>query len=187
MPEPVTLAVLSGAALTGAVQFLYGQAADLLRRARDRRDRRTDAVQELPLAQSPLLDGTPPVARVDLAALGEADERAVAALRRELVDYVEGIAPVTPADGVLLTTADTLRQCLERVYGFRLTFRGEEREPTGTRVEASLELGTVAGYAAAVRAERISGAEVVAKLKAEEVGPTGTVVGVDARVLGRPD
>lgn len=46
-----------------------------------------------------------------------------------------------------------LRAALEKVYGQRLTFGGERREPTGTRVEVSQEADTVRGLAVGVDIE----------------------------------
>ena len=39
MPETITLAMLGAAALTQGVNFLYGQAGELLKRRRDRREK----------------------------------------------------------------------------------------------------------------------------------------------------
>lgn len=47
--------------------------------------------------------------------------------------------------------------------------------------------GTVAGYVAAVRAERIDGAHVAAEVRVDEVAPTGQAVGLDVRSLGHRD
>jgi hypothetical protein len=100
---------------------------------------------------------------------------------------VDGTTPITPVDPELLASADALRRCLELVYGFRLSFRGERREPTGTRVESTVEVGTLAGYAAAIRADRIAGAEVTARLTVDEVGEGGRAVGIDTTSMGRFD
>ena len=42
MPEAVTLATLEAAALTQGITFLYGQATELLKRRRDRKDAAVD-------------------------------------------------------------------------------------------------------------------------------------------------
>ncbi|WP_406280395.1 hypothetical protein [Embleya sp. NBC_00896] len=187
MPEPITLAALGGVALAGAVQFLYDQAADVLRRSRDRRERRAAAVQEIALPDTPLLEGGARTVQIDFARLDADDEHAISTLRRDLVDYVEGIAPVTTTDPELLRTADVLRRCLEHVYGFPLTFAGESRTAAETTVDVRMHAGTIAGYAAALRAEQIDRADVRAELRVDEVTETGQAVGLDVRSIGRGD
>jgi hypothetical protein len=107
--------------------------------------------------------------------------------RRELSDWAEDIEPVDATDNALLLRIDGLRNLLEAVYGQRITFTGERREPSGTPVI----LGTVtvedlAGNAAGVRAEIITSGEVHGEVRARRVGQGAEAIGVNASIIGGP-
>nr|WP_052478812.1 hypothetical protein [Kibdelosporangium sp. MJ126-NF4]CEL20764.1 hypothetical protein [Kibdelosporangium sp. MJ126-NF4]CTQ89677.1 hypothetical protein [Kibdelosporangium sp. MJ126-NF4] len=178
MPDPLTLSVLGGAALTEGIKFLYGQATELLKRRRERKD----AKAELP-AETPALEGElrQPL-QVDPAAL-ERLEPDLRELRRGLQDYVDELEPVDSSDERLLETADAVRQILEAVYGQRITFRGEQRPASGPLAEGRVDVGTVSGYVAGVRAKTATGT-VRGMVNVNEVTSGGEVVGVDIDHLG---
>ncbi|ONI74769.1 hypothetical protein ALI144C_38860 [Actinosynnema sp. ALI-1.44] len=182
MPDPLTLSVLGGAALTEGIKFLYGQATELLKRRRERKDAAT-AEQPAQTVETPELDGqlAQPL-RVDQAAL-ERLEPDLRALRRDLQDYVDGLEPVESSDDRLLQTADAVRRVLEAVYGQRITFRGEQRPASGPLAEGRVDVGTVAGYVAGVRAKTATGT-VRGMVNVDEVSAGGEVVGVDIDHLG---
>jgi len=134
MPDPITLTVLGGAALAKGIDFLYGQAGILLDRWRARHDRDAAAQEALPAAPSAdALDGQLSAPRPDWQVV---DRLAgdVERLRGTLSSYVEGERPVRSDDEQLVEAAEELRTLLELALGQRITFRGEPREPTGTRV-----------------------------------------------------
>jgi hypothetical protein len=178
--DPLTLSVLGGAVLTQGVTFLYTQAGELLRSRRERREAR---------ARPP----EPGVLAGELAPLeadsGVLDEVAgeMTRLCRELSGYAGGIEEITPADRELLVRVEALRGLLEAVYGQRLTFDGEEREPSGPVVEGSIDVRTVLGRAVAVRAGEVSGAaHVRGEGRADRVEAGAEFTGVDiARIDGR--
>jgi len=128
----LSLAAVSATTLTEGIKFLYGQAAELLKRRRERADQRE---QKLPPLQaetpSQVLDG-----RLDPGSVDEGivDDYAqdLAELRRRLMDYVDGVVGVTPDNKELLSSVDALRGILELVYGQHITFVGEQRPMTGT-------------------------------------------------------
>lgn len=80
MPEPVTLAVLGAAAFTQGINFLYGQAAERLKRRRERRDGALAA------------DTDNSVLDCDLAA-ADADEYIVEEFRDQLRMLTEQLRP----------------------------------------------------------------------------------------------
>jgi hypothetical protein len=76
-----------------------------------------------------------------------------------------------------------LRALLEAAYGQRFTFRGEQREPTGTSVAVTQTLGNVAGRVVGVQGD-IAARAVAVRQDADEVTETGTVIGIESRVSG---
>lgn len=177
MPDPLTLGMLGGVALTEGVKFLYGQATELLRRRRERKDAKAEP--PAPPVGTPALDGEleQPL-RVDDAVL-EQLEPDLRDLRRDLKDYVDEIEPIDSADERLLATADGLRSVLEAVYGQRITFRGEQRPASGPFVEGRVDVGTVSGYVAGIRAKNVTGGSLHGVVRADEVAAGGEAVGVD--------
>lgn len=106
-------------------------------------------------------------------------------LRRLLADYADEVEPADPADRILLKRVDALRLVLEAIYGQRITFRGEQRPASGPVVQGAIDVRSVSGYAAAVRAEAVRGsAEVRGKACADEVQAGGEIVGVDIDRIG---
>lgn len=183
MADPITLSVLGGVALTEGVKFLYGQATELLKRRRERRDGEAGAVEVEP-AEVPELDGELRLPlRADAAVLDRV-EPDLKELRRKLQDYADGVEAIGSEDRDLLESADAVRRLLEAVYGQRITFRGERRAASGPVVEGGIDVDVVAGYAAAVRARVITGGTVRAAVRANEVGEGGEVVGVDVDRIG---
>jgi len=111
----------------------------------------------------------------------------VDARRPALARLCDRLAPIVPsgaphgapqAHGSFRQQLIELREALEDVYGQRLTLDGEQREPTGTRVEVSQEVGTVRGLA--VGADIESGwadSDVKVIQKARVVEEQGTAIG----------
>ncbi|TQM78285.1 hypothetical protein FHX81_0547 [Saccharothrix saharensis] len=183
MTDPLALSVLGAAALTEGIKFLYGQATELLRRRRERRDEA--AALEVEPAEVPELDGE---LRLPLRADGAVLERVepdLKELRRKLQDYADGVEEVASDDRGLLESADAVRRLLEAVYGQRITFRGEQRAASGPVVEGGIDVDVVAGYVAAVRARAVTGgATVRASVRANEVAEGAEVIGVDVDRIG---
>lgn len=173
MADPLTLSVLGATALTEGIKFVYNQATELLRRRREK----SAAAPEVPVLEGKLAPLEPDTAVLDRV---EPDLRE---LRKVLQDYVDEIEPVSVRDERLLETTDALRQLLEAVYRQRITFRGERREPSGPVVDGTVDVATVAGYVAGVRARVVSGgAHIRGAVRADDV--TGTAVGVDLDRIG---
>jgi hypothetical protein len=178
--EPLSLTVLGAAALTQGIGFLYGQAGDLLRR---RRDRRQDAAAagtplEIPPAgeSGEVLAGNVTPGPVDEEAL-ERHADQLAKLRGQLTPYREGDLPVEPGDAQLLERVEAVRLLLEQIYRQHLTFEGERRPVSGTPL--TVKSGDVGRHATQViaRGERSLG-----------VGGdlTGSVITGDNSSINRP-
>ena len=182
MADPLTLSALTSSALTEGIKFLYVQAAELLKHRRERST--ADSADEARLPAVLPLEGSLEPLHPDLAVLQEL-EPDLLFLRRLISDYADEIEPADPNDDVLLEQVDALRRILEAVYGQRITFRGEHRPASGPMVEGAIEVGAVAGYAAAVRIKAVSGsASVRGEARAEEVRPAGEIIGVDIGQIG---
>ena len=82
---------------------------------------------------------------------------------------------------------DALRQAMEAVYQQRLTFRGEQRLPSGPVVQGTIEVKSVAGLAAAVEARLITSGKVAGTIKTEKVETGGSAFGVKADKIGGSD
>jgi len=184
MADPFTAAAIGGVVLTEGIKFLYNQAGEVLKRWRERRD--TGGAHAEPATLRPpegLLEGTvQPVEPKDDQA--ERLEQELRETRRLLADYAEGIAVPKPGDPLVAEQADALRRLLEAVYGQRITFRGEQRPPSGPLVTGEIDVKQVAGDAAAVRAKVISSGEVRGSAKAERVEEGGKLTGVDIDRIG---
>jgi hypothetical protein len=89
-----------------------------------------------------------------------------------LSHYALNLSSIELGDENLARLVDRLRSILKAVYGQRLTFRGEEREPTDTRVtidQAVRELqGRMTGYHGPVLPDGLAGS-VVAKHGEQDV------------------
>jgi hypothetical protein len=182
--DPISVGAIGAVALTEGVKFLYAQAGEVLSRWRERRAGSPAPGAALrPPAE--LIEGEVEPAEPDLDRVG-AVEQELRDIRRSLAVYADDSdpEPVDPADKPLLEQVDALRRLLEAVYGQRITFKGEAREPSGPLVEGEIDVEQVAGDAAAVRARVIESGEVKGIAKAKRVERGGRVSGVDADRIG---
>jgi len=179
--DPLTLSGVAANVLAEGIKFLYGQAAEVLRRRREKR-----------VAEDPVVE----VAESSAALEGELDRLTIdpdAAERLEpelkklfsaLALYAQGIEPADPEDEGLIRTVDALRRVLEAVYHQRLTFSGEARPESGPLVEGEIDVGEVEGYVAAVEAELVASGHVIGKAIVDHVGPGGSAFGVKVKRVG---
>ena len=190
MAEPITMAALGAAALSQGITFLYAQATEMLNRWRARRDaaRRGEEPPDLvPLGAGvdhPALNGALRPGPVD-----EGVVRDRSAEFSELADalgrYLDNPQSVDPADTELVARAEALRGLLELVYGQHITFRGESREPTGARIDATAVVKRVDGALVNVRVKHVGdGASITSTVHVDDVGAGGHVTGVDVDGLG---
>lgn len=188
MPDPITLSSVGTAVLTEGVKFLYKQAGEILKRWMKRGETREAAAQTgeteaLELELSNAFDGQLVAPKIHFKAV-KVLENELRELRKGFTDYIEEIDEADYKDEDFLSKIDALRQCVEAIYQQRLSFKGEERQPSGPVVEGELNVKQVAGYAAAVRAKTIASGEVKAKAEADRVETEGKFLGVDADKIG---
>lgn len=180
MPEPATLAGLEGAALTQGISFLYGQATELLKRRRDRRD----AAAQIP-ADAPT--------QVSEIASAEVDEQVLKEHHAELRELAEQLRPYAtgaravdePPDAVLIAKAEALRGLLELAYGQPITFDGEDRDPADVGITVKLVAGRIDGeLTVADIGELRGGSQVSATGEVGDVGRDAKVTGFRGNVTG---
>jgi hypothetical protein len=189
MPEPLTT-TLGTVALTEAVKFLYGQAGELFKRWRERRDTAKTiqsqasepAVAELP---AELFEGQLSAPQIYYDKLTRVEPR--------LKELVGKIAPyhidpesIDAKDENLLKAIDDLRRTLEVIYQQRLTFKGETgRPPSGPFIEGEVDVEHALGDVAGVRIDKLT--EGTARGKATvKIADKGSVVsGTYVKEAGR--
>jgi hypothetical protein len=101
-----------------------------------------------------------------------------------LAPYAGGMADIDPDDAALAERAGRVRAILEAAYGQRFTFRGEDREPTGTRVSVNQVLGSVAGQVVGAEADAGAGADVEVRQSATSVEQGGSMTGFKGKIGG---
>lgn len=188
--DPLSLTALTATALTGGITFLYGQATEILRRRHERKQARArgeqPAIEPIPVGDSGALEGTLAPLRVDPEAEDQLAD-VVAKLRRELSDYGEGLAEVDPSDRRVLSQVAALREALESIVGQRITFRDEQREPSGTPVvHGSADVGAIRAALTVVETEDVLGGRVEGTLRADVIEGDADVKVVKTRNVGSP-
>ena len=125
---------LAGSALTAGINFLFGQATDLLRRRR-RSQKDLWSVVEVPAGPAEVLDGDLVGGPVDLAVLDRYTDQ-LRELRSAVAEVADGLTDPDPSDADLMARVAGLRGLLEVIYGQHITFHGEQRPTTGTPLPA---------------------------------------------------
>jgi hypothetical protein len=180
MADPFSAAALGALAATEGIKFLYGQAAEVLKRWRDRKAGNEEEAQApIPVPDQSLLKGKLESPTVDFDAVERLHED-IEALAGALEKYAGGLREPDPGDEKLAAAADGLRRALEVVYSQRLTFKDEQqREASGPVVLGRADVEKVAGDVAAVRARVMKSGRIDATLKAKEVTGRGAAVDID--------
>jgi hypothetical protein len=187
MAMEFTLAAVGASALTEGIRFLYAQAGDVLKRWRERRDRREAAGEARPdsqvaVPQPVVLAGDLGPVSIDYAAV-ERLEDDLKLLRARLLEYIEG-EPVDPADEQLVRSVDGLRRVMEAVWHQRITFQGEQRPPSGALAEGEVDVETVRGYVAGLRIGTMTRGHARGSVHATTVDEDAEAVGLDIDHLG---
>lgn len=189
MVDPLTLSAIGATAITEGIKFLYGQAGEILKRWRERKDAAKDASIQLNKTEPvdvklpQVFEGQLSAPHIHFDAVERVEEQ-LRELRRDLSDYADGIELVDVKDANFLQRVDALRQLLEAVYQQRITFKGEQHPPSGPVVESRIDVEKVVGYAAAVRARQIVSGTVRAEATANHVEPGGQIIAVDTDSIG---
>lgn len=171
--DPISAAELSNVAVAEGIKFLYQQAGEVLKRWRERRERGSASAERAVLCPPDgLLEGT-------VASVEPQDDQAVhlepelRETRRLLADYAEGIDIPAPDDRIVAEQVDALRRLLEAVYAQRITFRGEQRPPSGPMIIGEMDVKQVAGDAAVIRLKVMKSGNARGSAKAKRVEEGG--------------
>ena len=136
MPEPITLTTVGIVALTQGVKFLYSQAGEFLAQWRRRKEAsatpETKEVSTMPVPPN-VFDGPLALNDADLSILDDVGKDMLTA-KKELANVVDGSSDVDLADQAFLRNVQLLRWSMEQVLGHRVTFIGEDRDPTGSPI-----------------------------------------------------
>lgn len=182
--DPLTWATLGGTAATESIKFLFAQATEVLKAWRDRRQRNSDDALEVPVAETDVLDGVPVGVELDTGTI-QLEEATLVRLIQDLAPYAVGLSDVDPGDASLATAVSRTRDILERAYGQRLTFRGEDRAETGSRLTVTQRISQASGEITGVDAESIGRAvDIAVDQAAGEVREDGSVTGLRIRRIG---
>jgi len=181
----LSLAALGAVVLSEGVRFLYDQAGELIRQRRARSagkgetgegagESKAGSTVTPEVVAEPRELPSPDLTQVDRFA----DE--LRELRRDLSEFASGVDPVDPDDEQLVARIDALRQVLEVIYGTPVTLAGEQRDPATPIIRGRVDADEVAGYVAAVRADRATGV-IEGHTTVRRVEQSGTVIGVEIR------
>jgi hypothetical protein len=186
--ELFSIAAIGGLALGEGIKFLYTQAGEILKH---RRDRKAAEVAGAAPPSEPLAVETPTVVMGTLNPItidpDAADELAeeLSALRKELSDFADGIETPEPTDERVVRTTNALRDAIEAIIGQRITFEGEDREPTGSPVvTGTVRAKEIRARASGVEADEVTGGLVEGTVEADLVDEGADVAGVRVRSIG---
>lgn len=166
-----------------SISFLYAQASELLRRRRERREAGSGADGEkMEVALPAELGGDSVRVDVDFEVLDQVHSELVE-LTTLLSRYVEGLEEPGARLGVRLDEAERLRALIEESIGEMITFPGEPRDPTGTRIlRGHVQAQVIHGTATGVDSESGDNASLVeGTVQADTVAPGASVSGVKIR------
>lgn len=187
MAEPFSLGALGALAATEGIRFLYSQAAEVMKRWRDKEaGKDAEAATPVPVPEveaKAVLAEAPRSPTVDFEAL-ERLHAEIPPLAGFLGNYANGFSEPDPADRELMEAADRLRRALEVVYGQRITFKGEQLDSAGVVVVGRAEAGKVAGDLAGARVQLVRSGRIDGTAKVVKVTEKGRVTGVDAGPVG---
>lgn len=186
--DPITLASVGSIAITEGIKFLYGQASELLKHMREHKEAEAkaaaSAVEPAPVVlPAQAFEGqlkNPVIHYVQLHKV----QGALYDARKALADYADGLVDVDPKDPQMVASVDVLRQLVEAVYQQRITFKGEQREPSGPVVEGSIDVERILGDAVAVEARWVKTGKVTGRVQAKEVAQGAHVTGVKVDTVG---
>jgi len=188
MSDGFTFAALGGVAAAEGIKFLYEQAAELLKAWRERRkhtpgDEGEPPELPVPIIGSPALDGQPAQHPADAALVADYYQ-ALITLSGALSPYAQGLADIESGGTALANQAERLRAVLEEIYHQRFTFRGEQREPSGSRVDVRQRFDVAEGTALGAHADVGPGGEIHVAQHVTTLGSGASVTGFTGSVGG---
>lgn len=176
--DPLSLSVL-GAAATQTIIFLYSQAGELLKARRERRA--GSKTVDVPIVDNAVLDRPLPSAEAD-AELLEREHKTLVNLSASLSPVASGHVDLDLTDPEIARRAGQLRALLEAIYGQRITFRGEDRESSGSRVDVVQVVRDVEGSLTGAAGDIGEGGYLTVEQRTGTIGSSGQVTGYRGRI-----
>jgi hypothetical protein len=173
MTDPIAFPTLAGAALTGAITFMYNRIGAVM-------DRRSGRVSP---EQPDLVEGLPEPLVVRMHTLTPERVARLTSYAETLRHYRDGPQLLRGGDAELRQTLAGLRRELENVYDVAFEFPGDESCPTSAnrpvvRVDQSADF--LLGSRRGVIANGVSGsAEVHVTQRDHVIGPNAESIGVE--------
>lgn len=191
MTDSWNLGAMGSEALAEGIKFLYAQAGEALKSWRERRSHarfqgeanESAGVPVEVILPTDVFTGELVGVRLDLREISRLEDK-LKELRHALMDYIDGVADVDPADSQLWAVIDELRHSMEAIYGQKITFRGESAVSSGAQVTGHVKADSVSGYAAGMRSRHLVSGSVKGDVESATVEPSGEVVGVDIEEIG---
>ncbi|HEY5360656.1 MAG TPA: hypothetical protein VIJ82_23740 [Streptosporangiaceae bacterium] len=184
MTDPISISVL-GSAASQTISFLYAQAAEVLKARRERRGAEDvgGPGPQVPMVANEVLDGSVVAATINPDVL-EAKYQALLRLTGALAPYALGHADIEGGNTELGQDAGTLRAILEAIYGQRLTFFNEQREPTGSVVTVRQVLADIEGTVIGSEGNVAAGGHLEVTQQADTVREGGKITGHQGNIGG---
>ena len=178
MVEPFSLGALGAIALTDGIKFLYAQAGEILKRRRERKD-----TADAPPAAGPARGRARPAPARPGRRRRAGPASCAACATGSPTSPTTSSPPRRPTREVVAATL-ALREAIEAIVGQRITFRGEQREPTGTptitgNVRARELHGRASGVDSPARPPSTSDGEVIVDIGGENADIAGVRVSGD--------
>jgi hypothetical protein len=191
MTDPFTATAIAAVVMAEGIKFLYGQAGDLLKRWRDRKEKAATAAaapdtrpEKVELPPNTAIQGSLTSPEINYEFLAEVEDR-LRAERKALNDYADGTETPDPANRQLLARVDSLRMLLEGVYGQTITFVGEQRPPTGTPVALGVvRARIIRGNATGFEVDEMVSGSGTGIVESDEVAEGATATGMKVKKLG---
>ena len=191
-PGTLTLAAVGTVALTEGIKFLYGQAGDLLKRWRDRKqkaaqkaNKQEESPEEIKISLPAAFDGqfsfNP---KINFSAI-QGTEEELNKLHNDLSKYAIGTSQIDTANSYLLEKVDRLRELLESIYQQHITFEGENRPPSGSPiVTGQIKAKEIDGKVKVVELMHVESGKISGSADADRIGPEADVTVVRVNTVG---
>lgn len=182
MADPTTLTGVGIWALAEGVKFLFSEAGEALKIWREHKAgrlktaRERDAVAPQPVPPAGAFEGT--VQNLDpRPEVVEQVEEPLKKARADVLELSDGTEEVDPANPEHLAKIDRIRTLMEAVLEHRLTFKGENRPPSGPLARGEVNVKELLGEAAGISVGHLRTGTVEGKASADRVAEGGKLYG----------
>lgn len=194
MADPLTLAGVGVWALSEGVKFLFQEAGEALKLWRAGKAARDAAAAKAAAAAPPApslatkppaaaFEGTLAVAKPNPEVVAQVEEPLKKA-RAEVLDLCENPDQLDPKNPDQLASIDRLRRLMEAVLEHRITFKGEDRPPSGPLARGEVNVKELLGEAAGISVDDLKAGTVEGKATADTVHKDAKLYGTKIKNMG---